>query len=80
MTPGHHVPKPPPVIPAPDLPDAACAAHEPDLWAPKRQQHAAWAINICRNHCPALDACAAWADQWKPPSGVWAGRYYGPSE
>lgn len=66
-------------IPAPHLPGAACAGMDPDLWMPRDRRRAAWAIQVCRDQCPVLAECAAYARRWRPAAGVWAGTYYGPS-
>lgn len=65
----------------PDLSDAACRDHDPELFFPEQQRDLELAQSLCRT-CPALRACegavdariraAGWLGLW----GVWAGVFY----
>jgi hypothetical protein len=77
--------KPVPRLAGDDVP--ACADHpNRDYWTIDIVGQSGWdeaeaAAAICREECPlrVFAACAAAAADIKPPTGVWAGQVWGPS-
>ena len=57
---------------APDLPGAACAAADPDLFFDPAAEREAEAKAICAG-CPARRACLGWALDTRQAFGIWGG-------